>query len=166
MPSFYLRPSLVTLTSANYLGGTPLILSDHGRAPLNMSYERIETRDRMANGTMRSYFIADKRTFELSWQNLPSRATGPSGIGQGGSTRLTSDGYAGANDLRAFYEAATGPFDLNLWIDEAAIPQWSDLPTTAADLGLDVYFASFASEVTKRGTYFDLVNVSMTLEQA
>lgn len=166
MPAFYLRPSLVTLTSANYASGVPLILSDHGRAPLNMSYERIETRERMANGTMRSYFIADKRTFELSWENLPSRASGPSGVGQGGSTRLTSDGYAGANDLRAFYEVATGSFTLDLWIDESAISSWSSLPTTAADLALPVYFASFSSEVTKRGTYFDLVNVSMTLEQA
>jgi len=57
--------------------GTPdsyfLILSDHNRSPIDFSNERIEQRQRMANGTMRSYFIADKLRLSLSWNMLPSR---------------------------------------------------------------------------------------------
>ena len=52
---------------------TFLILSDHNRAALEMSTERIEQRQRMANGTMRSYHIADKLTISTSWSMLPSR---------------------------------------------------------------------------------------------
>jgi hypothetical protein len=51
-----------------------LILSDHNRAEISMSNERIEQRQRMANGTMRSFFIADKITIDTSWSMLPSRS--------------------------------------------------------------------------------------------
>lgn len=51
-----------------------LILSDHNRSALEMSTERIEQRQRMANGTMRSYHIADKLTISTSWSMLPSRS--------------------------------------------------------------------------------------------
>jgi len=51
-----------------------LILSDHNRAEISMANERIEQRQRMANGTMRSFFIADKLTIDTSWSMLPSRS--------------------------------------------------------------------------------------------
>ena len=50
-----------------------IILSDHNRAPIDISTERIEQRQRMANGTMRSYHIADKLQISTSWEMLPSR---------------------------------------------------------------------------------------------
>lgn len=51
-----------------------LILSDHNRQPIDISNERIEQRQRMANGTMRSFFIADKTRISTSWNMLPSRS--------------------------------------------------------------------------------------------
>ena len=51
-----------------------LILSDHNRSPLQFKTERIEQRQRMINGNMRSFHIADKNTLSVSWQNLPSRS--------------------------------------------------------------------------------------------
>ena len=51
-----------------------LILSDHNRSPLQFTSERIEQRQRMINGNMRSFHIADKNTLSVSWQNLPSRS--------------------------------------------------------------------------------------------
>jgi hypothetical protein len=51
-----------------------LILSDHNRAEISMANERIEQRQRMANGTMRSFFIADKLSIDTSWSMLPSRS--------------------------------------------------------------------------------------------
>ena len=50
-----------------------IILSDHNRSAVDISTERIEQRQRMANGTMRSFFIADKLSISTSWSMLPSR---------------------------------------------------------------------------------------------
>lgn len=50
-----------------------LILSDHNRAAVEVKTDRIEQRKRMANGTMRSYHIADKLVISTSWELLPSR---------------------------------------------------------------------------------------------
>jgi hypothetical protein len=51
-----------------------LILSDDNRSPLSFSNNRIESRQRMINGRMRSYYTADKLTLNVSWQRLPSRS--------------------------------------------------------------------------------------------
>jgi hypothetical protein len=51
-----------------------LILSDHNRSQIGITNDRIEQRQRMANGTMRSFFIADKLTINTSWSMLPSRS--------------------------------------------------------------------------------------------
>ena len=64
---------------ANALGSTPssdsfLILSDHNRQAIDFKPTRIEKRERMINGRMRSYHIADKLTISTSWSTLPSRS--------------------------------------------------------------------------------------------
>jgi hypothetical protein len=51
-----------------------LILSDDNRDSLKVDFQRIETRERMANGRMRSYHIADKMRISTSWDMLPSRS--------------------------------------------------------------------------------------------
>jgi hypothetical protein len=51
-----------------------IIISDHNRSAINIANQRIEQRQRMANGTMRSFFIADKLTIDTSWTMLPSRS--------------------------------------------------------------------------------------------
>jgi hypothetical protein len=53
-----------------------LILSDDNRSPIQVGKERIEKRERMINGRMRSYHIADKINLSVSWSNLPSRSFG------------------------------------------------------------------------------------------
>jgi hypothetical protein len=167
MASFYLRPSMIKWSSPSY-SGTTLVLSDHNRSPLGIEYDRIENRSRMANATMRSYFVANKRKFDLSWENLPSRSSGPSGIGMGGSTRFTADGYSGANDMADFYEQLTGPFTMDIYVDDKQVASYLDLDTDAATAGISttVFFANFSYQVQKRGQYFDLVNVSVSLEEA
>jgi hypothetical protein len=154
--SYYLRPSLITLSSSSYSNGAPLILSDHGRTPLSVSSERIEYRERMANGRMRSKFIADKRTFSTSWEMLPSRST-VSGV------KVVADGYASATDLQRFYEAATGQIALSLYADTGS---GSTLIPDALFDSCNVFFSSFSSELTKRGKDFDLYNVTMSLEES
>ena len=51
-----------------------LILSDDNRSPIDFTPIRIEKRERMINGRMRSYHIADKLKVSVSWENLPSRS--------------------------------------------------------------------------------------------
>jgi hypothetical protein len=51
-----------------------IILSDDNRDKLDFSVERIEKRERMINGRMRSYHIADKLSLSTSWTSLPSRS--------------------------------------------------------------------------------------------
>ena len=51
-----------------------VICSDHNRGEISISKQRIENRQRMVNGTMRSYHVADKVTISTSWQMLPSRS--------------------------------------------------------------------------------------------
>jgi hypothetical protein len=44
-----------------------VICSDHNRAEMSITQQRIESRQRMINGTMRSYHIADKVSLSVSW---------------------------------------------------------------------------------------------------
>jgi hypothetical protein len=51
-----------------------IILSDDNRSSISINVERIEKRERMINGRMRSYHIADKLAISTSWSALPSRS--------------------------------------------------------------------------------------------
>ncbi len=54
--------------------GDFIILSDDNRQPISFDQNRIEKRERMINGRMRSYHIADKLEISTSWEMLPSRS--------------------------------------------------------------------------------------------
>jgi hypothetical protein len=154
--SFYLRPSLITLTSDEFENGAPLILSDMSRQPVKLDVDRIETRERMASGRMRSKFVADKHTIDLDWEFLPSRT-----VVQG--VNVVSDGYANASDLKRFYMAVKGEFSVKMYADNGSGP------SIDVDGMYDEYFCffgSFSSTIEKRGTNFDIHKVSMTLEEA
>jgi hypothetical protein len=51
-----------------------IVLSDDNRQALDFQPTRLERRERMINGRMRSYHIADKLTISTSWNMLPSRS--------------------------------------------------------------------------------------------
>lgn len=80
---------------------TFIILSDDNRSPINFSNTRLEKRERMINGRMRSYHIADKLNIDVSWNLLPSRAFitnpefGSSGAPEGLVTSTDHDGNQG-----------------------------------------------------------------------
>ena len=163
-----------------------IILSDHNRSSISLSKQRIETRNRMINGTMRSYHTADKINISCSWTRLPSRAYSsvPSytnGIldqtevtASGGALlgynpeEYTVDGGAGGAELLSWYEDHPGPFWVFLSYDESgtgALNRYTQV--------LQMYFAGFDYEVEKRGqawssgtaSGFDFWNISMSLEQ-
>jgi hypothetical protein len=124
-----------------------IILSDDNRSEISFTPNRIETRERMINGRMRSYHIADKLSISMSWEMLPSRGfAGPAGfdpfsgkpdivtsgvvegLGEQGqkttasysATKLqyTSDGGAGGVELLDWYESHPGPFWVFLSYDK------------------------------------------------
>jgi hypothetical protein len=79
---------------STYNAATPVwnAISEHNRAPISVDVMRIEKSQRMANGTLRKIFIADKKTISTSWTMLPSYST------------MTVDGKWGALDIKSFYE--------------------------------------------------------------
>jgi hypothetical protein len=79
-------------------GTTPVWnkVTEHNRSAFTITPQRIERSQRMSNGTLRKYHIADKYQFNLSWEMLPSYRT------------LTVDGAWGAEDLRSFYNSVEG----------------------------------------------------------
>ena len=66
-------------------------LSEHNREPVSLDINRIEKTQRMANGTLRKVFTADKKNISTSWNMLPSYST------------MTVDAGYGAVDLKTFY---------------------------------------------------------------
>jgi hypothetical protein len=163
-----------------------IILSDHNRSTISISNQRIETRNRMVNGTMRSYHTADKINVSTSWARLPSRAYGSSPVyvdGELEQTNIfspdgkylgknpeeyTADGGAGGADLLDWYETHYGPFWVFLSYDKDGSGNLNRYTQVA-----QMYFASFDYDIEKRGqawsngraTGFDMWNVSMALEQ-
>jgi hypothetical protein len=152
-----------------------LILSDDGRAPINFTQNRIEKRERMINGRMRSYHVADKLGISTSWSMLPSRShqSNPdfnSSTGKSIVTGYTTDGGAGGVEVLDWYENHQGSFWVYLSYDkystfgkdEAAyqhLNQYSQL--------VEMFFADFSYSVEKRGgTNHDLWNISFSLEEA
>jgi hypothetical protein len=138
-----------------------------------MSSERIEKRERMINGRMRSYHVADKTKITLSWDNLPSRAfdLNPSFDSNGVSTkeRFTVDGGAGGNDLLKWYEEHVGSFWVYLAYDKYTVfgtdnPAYGHMHQY--NQVLEMYISDFSHKVTKRGGLFDFWDVSITLEEA
>jgi hypothetical protein len=168
-----------------------IILSDHNRSELSLSYERIETRQRMINGTMRSYHVADKVSVNTSWSRLPSRGfsssptflngvlqktkayedAGPPPTGLLGTVpeEFTADGGAGGADILSWYETHPGPFWVYLSYDnlgEGNLGRYTQV--------LQMYFSSFEYDVEKRGsgkklgntsTDHDMWNVTVALEE-
>lgn len=148
-----------------------IILSDHNRSEMNISKQRIETRQRMINGIMRSYYIDDKATISISWSNIPSRAfreydtfNTSTGLPVQGNYEYTVDGGAGGTDLLEWYETHSGPFWVYLSYDTYGTYQ-NDRPLVNYTDIKQMYFSSFDYVINKRSLNMDLWNVSVALEE-
>jgi len=152
-----------------------IILSDHGRGQIAMKPNRLENRQRMVNGRMRSYYVADKMTISTSWSMIPSRAYSikpnfDTATGLATSSPNTVDGGAGGSEMLDWYNTHTGSFWVYLAYDNhnnfgyddgsyGHIKQYNEV--------MEMYISDFNYEVVKRGgSNFDMWNVSVTLEEA
>jgi hypothetical protein len=139
VPSGYEHYSNITGLTEEQLQERFLILSDHNRSEINMNTQRIEKRQRMINGTMRSYHVADKLAISTSWSMIPSRGfsfnpnfSQSTGLSETNSEisnptpppslypidQYTADGGAGGAELLNWYETHTGPFWVFLAYDK------------------------------------------------
>jgi hypothetical protein len=130
-------------------GSTFYKVTEHNRSDLQISTERIEKSQRMANGTLRKFWIADKKTFSVTWDMLPY------------TTALTVDGGWGAKDLRDFYYSDLGrqPFDIRINLATNGTNQ-----ELAGYQEATVVFSEANFAVVKRGLE-PFWNVSITLEE-
>ena len=124
-------------------------LSEHNRAPISLDPYRHEQSQRMANGSMRKLFIADKKTVSTSWNTLPSYTT------------MTVDGGYGAEDLRSFYlNKGKGSFKVKISYNGAREEIFT------------AFFSSFSMTMIKRNVKEKVANtpqefwdVSISLEE-
>jgi hypothetical protein len=153
-----------------------IILSDHNRGPIDIKNNRLEQKERTINGKMRSFYIADKSTFSVSWQNLPSRSFSSianfnkdTGKEQSGLDKYTVDGGAGGNELLDWYLNHKGSFYLFIAYDKYI--SFDDEDNTVNRLAeyqevVEVIFSDFSYSVNKRGySKHDLWDISLSLEE-
>lgn len=130
-------------------GNTWYKISDHGRSPLSITVERIESKQRMADGTLRRYVVSKKRTFSCSWDNFPDKTTSFLANGQSGEW------------MEDFHNTNDGAFHMRL-------REGSDRDLSLTGLNgtvLQVMITDFSKEVVKRGVALDLWNMDITLEE-
>jgi hypothetical protein len=116
------------------------IISDHNRDVLSIEPTRIENKQRMADGTMRWFYVGDKRTFSTTWENLP------------GTDARTVAGTYGADNIKNFYLNNPGAFTLLLTFANGTTETYT------------VRFADFSFALAKRGVD-NLYNISVSLEE-
>jgi hypothetical protein len=128
--------------------GTYHKVTEHNRSAFDISPQRIETQTRMVNGSLRKFWIADKRAFSLSWDMLPH------------STDLTVDGQWGAEDIQNFYYSSEGRGAFNIKINLAT--DGTNQESTGEVV--KVMFQSASFSVLKRGLE-PFWSVSITLDE-
>lgn len=114
--------------------------SEHNRGALDVSWEPIETSDRMIDGTLRKWLVDRKRTWSVSWEGLPH------------TTARTVDGGMGGEEMEAFYESKPAEFSMEI-----------RQPDGTRERVL-VMFQSFDKTVEKRGVY-EMWNISVSIEE-
>ena len=117
-------------------------LSDHNRSPLSLSFEKIENKERMANGTLRKFVVATKRTVKVSWDDLPRQDA------------YTADGFWGANSIKDFYNTNSN------------VPFWVTINYgDGTNEFFQVMFTDFNIKLSKRSLVTDLYSVDFGLEE-
>jgi hypothetical protein len=124
-------------------------ITDHNRDALSISIERIESKQRMADGTLRKYSVAKKRTWATTWNNLPSKTGSLLVNGQSGEW------------METFHNETDGSFLMRL-------RRGNDVNKATTDSSIEevrVMISDFSKDVLKRGTNVDLWMLSITLEE-
>jgi hypothetical protein len=137
-------------TGTDLVNPTWTKLTEHNRQPASIQINRIEKTQRTSNGTMRKFFIADKKSISVSWNMIPTSST------------MTIDGGYGANDIQTFYNSTKGQGSFKIKISYS--------PTREETM--EVIFSSCSFDVIKRNVKAfsadaaqEFWDVSISLEQ-
>ena len=151
-------PMTLPVGSLLYFNDT-IKLSEHNRRPITISNLRIETTQRMANGSLRKIHIADKKTISVNWEMLPS------------SYLYTIDAGYGALDLKNFYEgiaskasgaiSGTNTFDVTIKYGNGGTEEKRTYIFT--DCSFDIVKRNV--RLSTSGTPHEFWNVSLTMEE-
>lgn len=136
MAMSFTYPSLVQV-----IGSSTYTLSDQDRSPLTEAYEVIENTRRTAKGQRRRYFIAQKRTFSLSWSRLP------------GQTANTVDGGIGADPMKTMFDSETDTVTLRI------------KDRSGSNTDVSVHIVDFERELIYRYSDDHYYSVSITFEE-
>jgi hypothetical protein len=134
--------------SIMYLNGVPI--TEHSRAPLEVSFEQVGTGKRTVSGTLRRHEIAKKMKLSTSWSMVPSQ------------TIYTVDGFSGGIYLYNLFHDLNS-FNVKIWTDQQA-----DKTQTTPTYDFLGRFDDFNYSIEKRnagGVYYDLWNVSVSIEE-
>lgn len=138
---------------------TTFQFTDHNRSTLNFGYEQIETSTRTANGTMRKFVIAQKRSFDVAWEMLPTNQS------------YVVDGLPGAGAIKDFYVSNVNKkIQLEIVHHGSSTAQLSSSSVPSAPNGtkeiISVFISSFSYDIVKRMPDYDYVNVSIGFVEA
>lgn len=124
-------------------------LTDHNRDPIDISTEIIETQARMANGKMRKYIVAQKKTISVSWSYVPSK------------TSETVDKNYSAAWLESFYKSNVGsPIYLKVVASELDSSGNFVTAQTASEV-YTVFMEKFSKSIINRTKVSDYVSMSI-----
>ena len=155
------EPTVIDADTGQYNLGSAdsgyIYLTDDSRSPLQVGLERIEYKKRMINGRMRSYHVSDKRTFSVSWDNLPSVRSEISEISR---TDYTT-GWASGPQMLTWYNNHPDSFYLTLVYDHQQGGTADNITYSLETY--NVFFDEFSYSVNKRGPTHDLWDISMAL---
>jgi len=141
MPAMTLPKGSILKVATFALPNTKFALTEHNRAQVNVTFERIEGEtDRMANGRLRKWFVADKHSWDTSWDMVPHNST------------YTLDGGYGGQEIEAFHLANPGEFYLYVRKPDGTEEQFL------------VVVSNFSRGVQKRGIY-EFWNITITFEE-
>lgn len=116
-------------------------LTDHSRASISISQDRIENRKRMADGTMRTFVVAQKRKFKTSWNLLPR------------DDDQTVDGFWGAASLITHHTNTFGEFTLKISYGDGTFED------------VLCMYDDFSWVLKNRNAYSDFYDVDVTYEE-
>lgn len=160
MPTTMPRGSLLLIQGTDLIanGGDGTIkynkVTEHNRSEFSIGNSRIEQSVRTSNGTLRKFYVADKKSFNLSWTMLPSYRT------------LTVDHKVSspvwsAEDLRSFYNSDEGRGAFNIRVNMAKTGSNQE---SSGYEQYNVVFSSCSFTLLKRGLQ-PFWDVSITLEE-
>ena len=142
------RGSIVSVQPAGT--GSFFDLTEHNRAPVELSVERIESKSRMWDATLRRNTVAKKHTLSLSWDMLPSISS------------ATVDGKMGAAWIKWLNDTQDGfvVIQISIATGGAGVYTYSVTPIV-----MNTMISDFGYSVTKRNPAYDLAAVNISFEE-